>query len=114
MNNELKTVVDAIENKKGINIKILKIDDITIIADYFVIASGTSNTHIKALADEVEFKMEQSGFPINHREGYEEGKWVLLDYNSVIVHIFYPETRDFYSLEKLWSDATEIDINTLR
>ena len=79
-------------------------------ADYFIICNGTSVTQIKAIADEVEVKLDEGGFPIGHREGYSSGNWVLLDYGNVIVHIFHPTARDYYNLEKLWADAAEIDI----
>ncbi len=109
-NNMLKTVVNAMENRKAINIKVLKIDKLTAVADYFVICNGTSVTQIKAIADEVEFKLEQEGIIVSHREGYSSGNWILLDYDSVVVHVFHPTARDYYNLEKLWADAEEIDI----
>lgn len=108
-NNMLRTVVNAMENRKAINIKVLKIDKLTAVADYFVICNGTSVTQIKAIADEVEFKLEQEGVVVSHREGYNSGNWILLDYDSVVVHVFHPTARDYYNLEKLWADAEEID-----
>ena len=105
----LKTIVGAMENRKAINVKVLKIDKLTAVADYFVICNGTSVTQIKAIADEVEFKLEQAGVVVSHREGYSSGNWILLDYDSVVVHIFHPTARDYYNLEKLWADADEID-----
>ena len=109
-NNMLKIVVNAMENRKAVNIKVLKIDKLTAVADCFVICNGTSVTQIKAIADEVEFKLEQAGINISHREGYSSGNWVLLDYDDVVIHIFHPTARDYYNLEKLWADADEIDI----
>jgi len=106
----VKIAVKALDSKKGVGLKVLKVEDLTSIADYFIIANGNSSTQIKALADEVEFKLEQEGITVGHREGYSGGKWVLLDYGPVIIHIFHPETRDFYGLEKLWADAKEVDI----
>ena len=103
-----KAAAKALDDKKGQEIKILKIDDLTIIADYFVIATGTSTTQVKALANEVEYKLENSGTVLNHREGFDSGGWILLDFGAVIVHVFQPTTRDFYSLERLWADAKEI------
>ena len=105
----LKTIVGAMENRKAINVKVLKIDKLTAVADYFVICNGTSTTQIKAIADEVEFKLEQAGVVVSHREGYSSGNWILLDYDIVVVHIFHPTARDYYNLEKLWADADEID-----
>ncbi len=105
----VKITVNALDSKKAQNLKVLKVEELTSIADYFVLANGTSSTQIKALADEVEFKLEQEGIKIDHREGYADGRWVLLDYGSVIIHVFHPEAREFYNLEKLWADATEVD-----
>lgn len=104
-----KLAAAALDDKKGADIKILKIEDLTVLADYFVIATGTSNTQVKALANEVEFRLGQVGVKLNHREGYDSGGWILLDFASVIVHVFQPATRDFYSLERLWADAQEVD-----
>ena len=105
----LKTAVKAIDSKKGENIQIIGITDLTILADYFVIANGTSSTQVKALADEVEYKLSQAGVEPHHIEG-EKTPWVCLDYNSVVVHIFYKDQRDFYQLERLWEDGEKIDI----
>lgn len=109
----LKVAVNALSSKKSVDIKVLKIEKLTIVADYFVICNGTSVTQIKALADEVEFQLEQAGTRVLHREGYGSGSWVLLDYGTLIVHIFHPNSREFYNLEKLWADAVEIDAGTL-
>ena len=98
----------AIDSKKGKGIKVLRIDDLTVIADYFVIATGSSTTQVKALAGEVEYALGQTGVKPLRVEGFDSGGWILLDYNTVIVHIFQPSTRDFYSLERLWADAQEI------
>lgn len=82
-------------------------------ADYFILCTGTSNTQVKALAGEVEFKLEQAGVHLRRMEGYQEGSWIVMDYSSVILHIFHRETRDFYQLEKLWSDAENVDLSAL-
>ncbi len=113
-NKILTTAVNAMENRKAINIKVLKIDKLTAVADYFIICNGTSVTQIKAIADEVEFKLEQDGVVVSHREGYSSGNWILLDYDSVVVHIFHPTARDYYNLEKLWADAEEIEIDQFK
>jgi ribosome-associated protein len=105
----IKEVVKAIDSKKGENIQVIGITDLTIIADYFVIATGTSSTQVKALAEEVEYKLEQQGIEPHHIEG-RNTPWVCLDYNSVVVHIFYKEQRDFYQLERLWEDGEKIDL----
>lgn len=105
----VKTAVKAIDSKKGENIEVIEITDLTIIADYFVIATGTSNTQVKALADEVEYQLEQKGLSPHHIEG-RNTPWVCLDYNSVVIHIFYKDQRDFYQLERLWEDGKKLDI----
>lgn len=101
----------ALDEKKGREIAVLEISDLTTLADYFVIATGTSNTQINALSGAVEKAMkEQGGEPLLHREGHRGGSWVLLDYGSVAVHIFSEEAREFYSLERLWSDGKPVDL----
>lgn len=98
-------IVEILNNKKAKDVKSIDISGLTIIADYFVICSGTSTTHIKALADEVEEKMEELKVELLRKEGYNSARWILLDYNSVVVHIFHEEDREFYNLERLWSDG---------
>lgn len=105
----VKAAVKAIDSKKGENIEVIEITDLTIIADYFVIATGTSTTQVKALADEVEYQLEQKGLTPHHIEG-RNTPWVCLDYNSVVIHIFYKDQRDFYQLERLWEDGKKIDV----
>lgn len=105
----VKEAVRAIDSKKGESIDVIGITDLTIIADYFVIATGTSTTQVKAIAEEVEYKLEQQGVQPHHIEG-RNTPWVCLDYNSVVVHIFYKDQRDFYKLERLWKDGEKIDI----
>lgn len=106
----LDTVVKTLYSKKAHDIQVLKVDDVTIMADYFVICTGMSNTQIKALAGEVEFKLSQEGVEPLHTEGYGSSEWVLLDYGSIIVHVFYKSAREYYKLERLWADGTEVDI----
>ena len=105
----VKTAVKAIDSKKGENIEVIGITDLTILADYFVIATGTSSTQVKALAEEVEYKLSLEGVQPHHIEG-EKTPWVCLDYGSVVIHIFYKDQRDFYQLERLWEDRQKIDI----
>lgn len=104
-----KEIVKVLDDKKAIDIKTIHITEYSIVADYFVIANGTSNTHVKSLAEEVEFKLGELGVKPSHIEGRATG-WILLDYGSVIVHIFTPESREYYNLERLWSDANMIDL----
>ena len=102
----------ALDSKKGVGINILKLPDQAVIADCFVIATGTSSTHIKALADEVEFQLlEQAGVKPGHIEGFGNASWILLDYGTVIIHIFTKEARDFYNLERLWNDAEKLEFD---
>ena len=91
----------------------LRTEDITIISNYFVICTATSTTHIKALSDEIEKVLEENGEAAHRKEGYRSGGWVLLDYGCVVVHIFLKDMREFYSLERLWSDAEDIDTEKL-
>ncbi len=102
----------ALDDKKGKEIRVLEITELTSLADHFVICSGGSNTQINALCDNVEKLIaENAGEKPLHREGYRGGTWVLLDYGCIAVHVFNDEAREFYSLERLWQDAKEIDIS---
>lgn len=100
---------EALEDKKGLDIRVLHVADQTVLADYFVIATGTSNTHVHALADQVEFKVREAlGVDPNHIEGYQNNIWELMDYGSVIIHIFTTEGREYYNLERLWAKGKEV------
>lgn len=107
-----KEIVKVLDKKKAIDINAIHITEYSIVADYFIIASGTSNTHVKALADEVEYELAQLDVKPNHIEGRATG-WILLDYGSVIVHIFTGESREYYNLERLWSDAQSLDLSDI-
>jgi len=98
-------IAGLIFNKKGYDVKILDLQNISTIADYFVICSADSDTQVKAIADEIDKTLRKEGIKCYHREGYEVLRWVLLDYFDVVVHVFHKEAREFYSLEKLWGDA---------
>lgn len=106
----VKNVVRALDSKKAEDISVLKVENLTSITDFFVIAAANSTTQVKAIADEVEFKLKELGVMPNKTEGYTQGNWVVLDYYQVIVHVFNTETRQFYSLENLWRDGEKIDI----
>ena len=108
-----KTVARLLDNKKAVDIRAVKVRDLTILADYFIIATGTSSTQVKALVDEVEFQLKQMDITPQRVEGYRGGAWILLDYATVVVHIFYGETRDFYDLERLWSDGEQLNLEEL-
>lgn len=107
-------IAKVLDDNKAQEVKVLKVEDVTVLTDYFVIASGTSTTHAASLADEVEFQMQKNYeiSPISS-EGYDSKNWVLLDYGNVIVHVFVPGTRDFYDLEHLWADGEPVDLSDL-
>ena len=104
-------VTRALDEKKGMDIKLLRIEKVSSLADYFLICTGTSNTHVKTLCDYAEYTMEQLGEPMLGREGHRGNSWELLDFGSVVVHVFTDEARKFYDLERLWADAEVVDLN---
>lgn len=107
----IEVAVKALDSKKGKDIKVLYTADQTTLADYFIICNGTSNTQVKALADAVEDAMTKAGEEPHHVEGHRGGQWTLMDYSSVVIHVFTDEAREFYSLERLWSDAAPVDVS---
>lgn len=101
----------VLDDRKGLQIKLLEVTDVTSIADYFLICTGTSNTHVKTLCDSVEaIVSDEMGERLLHREGHRGGSWVLLDFGCLVVHVFTDETRAFYDLERLWNDAKPVAI----
>lgn len=107
-------IVKILDEKKAGDIKLLYVHDKTVIADYFVLCTGNSNTQIRSLCSEVEFRIKESDkLEPERKDGIDESKWMILDYASVIVHVFTPDMRSFYNLEKLWADAELIDISAL-
>lgn len=108
----MQETVKILDSKKAVDIKAIGIEEHSILADYFVVASGTSSTHVKSLADDVEFELSKLGVQVDHIEGRATG-WILLDYGNVIIHVFSKESREFYNLERLWADASEVDISEL-
>jgi ribosome-associated protein len=102
------SIVEILESKKAKDLSVVDISKISILADYFIICSGTSVTHIRALADEVLEKMKDLGYYNNHKEGYSSARWILLDYGEVVVHIFHEDERSFYNLDRLWADGIEV------
>ena len=100
----------ALEEKKGVNIRLLEVTEVTTLAEYFLICTGTSNTHVKTLCDAVEETVEACGETLLHREGHRSGTWVLLDFGCLVVHVFTDETRQFYDLERMWNDAKPVPI----
>lgn len=105
--------VKALDSKRAKDIKLLYVEKQTVLADYYVLATGNSNTQINALSGEVEHKLTEAGVAVSHIEGHGNGTWVLMDYGTVAVHIFSREARDFYNLDKLWSDSEQIDITPI-
>ena len=104
-------IAKILDKKKAQDVRVLKVESLTVLTDYFVIASGTSTTQVGALADEVEYELSQKGIEPYTTEGFDSKKWVLLDYYSVIEHIFLPNTRRYYDLEHLWADGEPMDIS---
>jgi len=107
------TAAKALDSKKGSDIKVLETAHLTTLADYFVICTATSTTQVKALADACEKVMKEAGELPHHIEGHRGGSWILLDFSSVVVHVFMDEARKFYDLERLWSDAKSVDITAV-
>ena len=111
-NKLLETIVKALDSKRAEDIQVIGVGELTILGDYFVIANGTSTTHTRTLADEVEYKLSEIGVEPIRREGGGNGSsWIDLDYGDIIVHVFYKEARDFYKLERMWADGEHIDIS---
>lgn len=108
-----ETAIKIIDSKKGKDVALLETTELTMIADYFIICTGTSVTHLKTMSDEVEKVLREAGEPPHHVEGYRSGSWILMDFGCLIIHLFLEDARKFYSLERLWNDAKRIDISGL-
>ena len=106
-------VTKALDEKKGMDIKLLKIDRVSSLADYFLICTGTSNTHVKTLCDYAEYTLENLGESMLGREGHRGNSWELLDYGTIVIHVFTEEAREFYALERLWADAEKVDLSNI-
>lgn len=109
----LKVIIDALQDKKAEDIRIIDISNVSVIADYFVIASGSNTNQIQAMVDNVEEEMFKAGYDDPKVEGYNTASWILLDYKDVIVHVFSEDDRTFYNIERIWRDGKEVDINSL-
>lgn len=103
----------ALDSKKGIDLRLIEISDISTLADYFLICTASSNTHVRTLCDAVEEAMDEVGEPMVGREGHRGGTWVVLDFGCVVVHVFTEETRAFYDLERLWQDGKQVSMISL-
>lgn len=102
--------VKALDNKKARDLIMLEVKPVTTLTEYMILATGTSDTHIRALCDEVEKRMEEAGERVWHREGYRGDTWIVMDFCGVMVHVFTQEQRKFYDLERLWGDAPMVDL----
>ncbi|MDE7366070.1 MAG: ribosome silencing factor [Lachnospiraceae bacterium] len=108
-----KLVIEALEDKKAEDIRIIDISNVSVIADYFIIANGNNRNQVQALADNVDENCHRAGHPLRQMEGYDSANWILMDYSDVIVHIFSKEDRLFYDLERIWRDGKQIEKNQL-
>ncbi|MCI7042754.1 MAG: ribosome silencing factor [Lachnospiraceae bacterium] len=106
--------VEALEDKKAEDIAIIDISEVSVIADYFIIAGGNNKSQIQALSDVVDEKLGRAGLPLKQIEGYNNANWILLDFGDIIVHIFDKENRLFYDLERIWCDGKKIELNDLK
>lgn len=109
----VKVAYKAVDDKKGEDISVLNIGKITSMAEYFIITSASSERQVKAIANNVEDELEKLGIPVKGKEGHATSRWILLDYGDIMVHVFHNEERDFYSLDKLWKDASHVDVDNL-
>lgn len=107
----LKLAIDALEDKKAVDIQIIDITDVSTIADYFIIAGGTNRSQIQALTDNVDEKLGRAGYVNRKIEGYETANWILMDYSDIVIHIFDSENRLFYDLERIWRDGKKITVD---
>ena len=106
--------IRALEDKKAEDIRVIDISQVSVVADYSIIANGTNTSQIQALADEVEEKLGREGYPLRQMEGYDHANWVLLDFGDIIIHIFDKENRLFYDLERIWRDGKMIEPDSLK
>lgn len=109
----MERVVRALDTHKAEDIRVLKVTDVTSLADYFVLAQGGSTTQVRALADYVDYELGQEGVSPLRTEGYDGANWILMDYATVVVHVFLPKTRQYYDLERLWQDGTPVDLSDI-
>lgn len=108
-----KLAITALEDKKAEDIKVIDISQVSVIADYFIIANGTNRNQIQTLSDHVEETLGKAGVPLRQVEGYDSANWVLLDFQDVIIHVFDKENRLFYDLERIWRDGKMIETSEL-
>lgn len=104
-------ITNVLDDKKGLDIMLLDLDGKSSLADYFIIATGNSQRHVSSLIDYVEDAMDEKGIHASHKEGHRVANWVILDYEDVVVHVLDDETRNFYNLERIWSDAKKVELH---
>ena len=108
-----RIAISALEDKKAEDVRVIDIGDVSVLADYFIIANGNNRTQVQAMADEVEQRLGRAGAEPKQIEGYQTGNWALLDFGDVIIHIFDAQNRLFYDLERIWKDGRQIDPDQL-
>ena len=108
-----RIAIEAMEDKKAEDVRVLDISEVSVLADYFIIASGKNRNQIQAMKENVEEQMEKNGFFVKHVEGYDTAHWILMDYGDVILHIFDEESRMFYDLERIWRDGKPVERESL-
>lgn len=113
-NEMARLAVEALEEKKAVDIRIIDISNVSILGDYFIFATGNNRNQIQTMSSEVERVLAKRGFNVRHIEGYDTANWILLDFGDIIIHLFDKENRLFYNLERIWRDGTDVDINSLR
>lgn len=110
----VKKIISALEDKKAENIQVIDINEVSSVADYFIIANGTNRSQVQALADNVSEKLGKEGLYARQTEGYQTANWILIDYTDIVVHIFDKESRGFYDLERIWRDGKVISLESLK
>ena len=108
-----KLACDALDDKKALEIKVINIENVSTLADYFIIASGTNHNQVQAMADNVDETLGRAGYEPKQIEGYQNANWILMDYRDIVIHIFDEENRLFYDLERIWRDGTVVEVEDL-
>lgn len=109
-----KLACDALDDKKALEIKVINIENVSTLADYFIIASGTNHNQVQAIADNVDETLGRAGYEPKQIEGYQNANWILMDYRDIVIHIFDEENRLFYDLERIWRDGTVVEVEDLK
>lgn len=109
-----KLAIEALEDKKAEDIHVIDINEVSTLADYFIIANGTNRSQVQALIDNVDEKLGRAGFHAKQVEGYETANWILMDYGDIIIHVFDKENRLFFNLERIWRDGKQVDVEMFK